>query len=86
MLAIALLARAKYTVAERCDESIHRLPDQTNNTEDPINRAIVFCGVYGVSDIFKYTKIWVNDDIPELKDGGLIICVSPSRLFTTRKR
>ncbi len=53
MLAIALLARAKYTVAERCDESIHRLPDQTNNTEDPINRAIVFCGVYGVSDVFK---------------------------------
>ena len=39
---MALLARAKYTDAQRCDESIHRLPDQTNNAVDPINGAVVF--------------------------------------------
>ena len=78
---MALLARAKYTDAQRCDESIHRLPDQTNNAVDPINGAVVFCGVYGV---FEHTGIWVNGNILELKGNGLIRCVSPSRFLQQR--
>ena len=79
--AIALLAGTHYRNSKRFNESNSLISGHTNLAVDPINGAIVSCGVYG---LFEHTGIWVNGNILELKGNGLIRCVSPSRFLQQR--
>ena len=52
--AIAMLAGAKYSSEKRLDESVNSLPGSSDLKVEPINGAIVTCGVYG---FFEHTGI-----------------------------
>jgi hypothetical protein len=79
--AITLLAGVKYSNDKRLDGSVSCLPGNTDIKVDPINGAVVTCGVYG---IFEHTGIWVDGNILELKGNGLIRGVSPNRFLQER--
>jgi hypothetical protein len=79
--AITLLAGVKYSNDNDLDESVCRLPGKTDKKVEPINGAIVTCGVYG---LFEHTGIWVDGNILELKGNGLIRGVSPKRFLQER--
>ena len=79
--AIALLAGAKYSNDKILEGSVSRLPGNTDVEVEPINGAIVTCGVYG---LFEHTGIWVDGNILELKGNGLIRGVSPKRFLQER--
>ena len=79
--AIAILAGAKYSNDKRLEESVNGLPGDSVIEVEPVNGAIVTCGVYGV---FEHTGIWVDGNILELKGNGLIRGVSPNRFLQER--
>ena len=79
--AIALLAGAKYSNDKILEGSVSRLPGNTDVEVEPINGAIVTCGVYG---LFEHTGIWVDGNILELKGNGLIRGISPNRFLQER--
>ena len=79
--AIALLVGTNYRNYKRFNKSNSPISGHTNLAVDPINGAIVSCGVYG---LFEHTGIWVNGNVLELKGNGLIRCVSPSRFLQQR--
>jgi hypothetical protein len=79
--AIALLAAAKYSNDKSLKESVSSLPGNTDIAVEPVNGAIVTCGVYG---LFEHTGIWVDGNILELKGNGLIRGISPNRFLQER--
>jgi hypothetical protein len=79
--AITLLAGVKYSSDKRFDKSVSRLLDKTDTKVEPINGAIVTCGIYG---LFEHTGIWVDGNILELKGNGLIRGISPKRFLEER--
>jgi hypothetical protein len=79
--AIALLAGAKYSNDKSLEKSVSNLPGNTDIKVEPINGAIVTCGVYG---LFEHTGIWVDGNILELKGNGLIRGISPNRFLEER--
>jgi hypothetical protein len=79
--AIALLAGAKYSNDKRLDQFVSRLPGNSDLEVEPVNGAIVTCGVYG---LFEHTGIWVHGNILELKGNGLIRGISPNRFLEER--
>jgi hypothetical protein len=78
---IALLAGTKYSNDKVLDKSVSGLPGKSDIEVDPINGAIVTCGVYG---LFEHTGIWVDGNILELKGNGLIRGISPNRFLQER--
>lgn len=79
--AIAMLASVKYSNDKRLEESVGRLPGDSDIKVSPVNGAIVTCGVYG---LFEHTGIWVDGNILELKGNGLIRGISPNRFLQER--
>jgi hypothetical protein len=79
--AIAMLAGVKYSNDKRLGESVSHLPGNSDIKVEPVNGAIVTCGVYG---FFEHTGIWVDGNIVELKGNGLIRGISPSRFLQER--
>lgn len=79
--AIAMLAGAKYSSDKRLAGSVNKLPGSSSLQVEPINGAIVTCGIYG---LFEHTGIWVDGNILELKGNGLIRGVSPNRFLLER--
>ena len=60
---------------------IHHYPGEGKRLIEPVNGALVCCGIYGM---FDHTGIWVDGDIIELKGNGLIRGVSPDRFMENR--
>jgi hypothetical protein len=79
--AIAMLAGAKYSNDKRLEDSVISLPGKSELAVEPVNGAIVTCGIYG---LFEHTGIWVDGNILELKGNGLIRGVSPNRFLQER--
>lgn len=79
--AIAILAGAKYSNDKCLEKSVSRLPGNSAIEVEPVNGAIVSCGIFG---FFEHTGIWVDGNILELKGNGLIRGVSPNRFLQTR--
>lgn len=79
--AMAILAGAKYSNDKKLEESVSNLPGHSDIKVEPINGAIVTCGVYG---FFEHTGIWVDGNILELKGNGLIRGISPVRFLHER--
>lgn len=79
--ALALFLGTKYSNDKRLNESVSCLPGNSDIEIEPINGAIVTCGVYG---LFEHTGIWVDDNIIELKGNGLIRGVSANRFLQER--
>ena len=79
--AIAMLAGAKYSNDKRLDESVSGLPGNSDIKVNPVDGAIVTCGVFG---LFEHTGIWIDGNILELKGNGLIRGVSPRRFIQER--
>ena len=79
--AIAMLAGAKYSNDKRLEDSVSSLPGKSELAVEPVNGAIVTCGIYG---LFEHTGIWVDGNILELKGNGLIRGVSPNRFLQER--
>lgn len=79
--ALAMLASVKYSNDKSLEQSVRHLPGKSDCKVDPIDGAIVTCGIYGV---FQHTGIWVDGDILELKGNGLIRGISPNRFLQER--
>lgn len=79
--AIAMLVSVKYSNDKRLVKSVSGLPGKSDIKVEPVNGAIVTCGVFG---LFEHTGIWVDGNILELKGNGLIRAVSPKRFLQER--
>ncbi|WP_299071500.1 hypothetical protein [uncultured Paraglaciecola sp.] len=78
---IAMLAGTKYSNGKKLEQSVSRLPGNSDEKVKPINGAVVTCGIYG---LFEHTGIWVDGNILELKGNGLIRGISPNRFLQER--
>lgn len=79
--ALALIAGAKYESNERMKRYSKVLPGTSKKQVQPVDGAIVSCGVFGV---FEHTGIWLDGSIIELKGNGLVRGISPQRFLHDR--
>lgn len=60
---------------------VAQFPGEDAFPVEPVDGAIVCCGIYGV---FDHSGIWLDDGVVELKGNGLIRSVSASRFIQNR--
>lgn len=71
------LAREKQVA----DGHIQHFPGDCDIAVEPLDGAIVCCGIY---EVFQHTGIWVDGQIVELRGNGLIRGISPTRFLHDR--
>lgn len=79
--ALALLASTKHSNDKVLKASVDIMPGKGSNKVEPIDGAVVCCGVFGW---FIHTGIWLDGNIVELQGNGLIRGISPNRFLQQR--
>lgn len=80
--AAALFAAAKVSELEQKRSGrVARFPGECSIQVEPMDGAIVCCGIYG---IFDHSGIWLDGNIIELKGNGLIRGISAERFMQNR--
>lgn len=80
-------ATALFTAAKASEHQqkrlgrVARFPGECSIAVEPVDGAIVCCGIYGV---FEHSGIWLDGNIIELKGNGLIRGISPDRFMQNR--